>query len=319
MGDFKEIVSVSGGKDSAATRLIAIEHDIEHIAVFADTGNEHPLTYEWLDYFEDQTGEIIRVKADFSKKLLNRIENLTNGTLREKWIKEGVSLEKITQVIEILQPTGNPFLDLCLLKGRFPSTRARFCSEETKHFPIRQQVIDPLLDAGHEIISWQGVRRDESAARLNLAETETIDEGLHVYRPILDWTADDVFKAHKKHNLKPNPLYKLGMGRVGCMPCIHARKNEIKEISMRFPEEMERIARWELMVGIASKRYHSSFFAADKTPQGRKLLKQSRGGAFPAPLIFDVIEWSKTDRSSHYDMFSINQPSMCSSIYGLCE
>lgn len=40
------IVNISGGKDSAVTRLLAIERGIEHVAVFADTGNEHPSTEE---------------------------------------------------------------------------------------------------------------------------------------------------------------------------------------------------------------------------------------------------------------------------------
>jgi len=53
---------------------------------------------------------------------------------------------------------------------------------------------------------------------------------------------------HDKHGIKPNPLYKQGMGRVGCMPCIHAKKDEILEISKRFPEEIKRVAEWERLV-----------------------------------------------------------------------
>ncbi|ARD10127.1 phosphoadenosine phosphosulfate reductase family protein [Pseudomonas savastanoi] len=40
------IVSVSGGKDSTATLLVAIALDTPNLqAVFADTGNEHEQTY----------------------------------------------------------------------------------------------------------------------------------------------------------------------------------------------------------------------------------------------------------------------------------
>lgn len=42
------IASVSGGKDSAAMSLWLTEQGIEHDRVFADTGWEHPATYEYL-------------------------------------------------------------------------------------------------------------------------------------------------------------------------------------------------------------------------------------------------------------------------------
>jgi len=50
----KRLVSVSGGKDSTATLLVALEshpHD-EVMAAFADTGNEHEATYDYVRYLE---------------------------------------------------------------------------------------------------------------------------------------------------------------------------------------------------------------------------------------------------------------------------
>ncbi|MFI8038977.1 phosphoadenosine phosphosulfate reductase family protein, partial [Acinetobacter baumannii] len=49
------IVSISGGKDSAATLLLALEQNVSNLlAVFADTGNEHEITYEYVRYLEDK-------------------------------------------------------------------------------------------------------------------------------------------------------------------------------------------------------------------------------------------------------------------------
>lgn len=52
----RHVVSVSGGKDSTATYLLALERlggDFE--AVFADTGNEHPYTYEYVARLHERT------------------------------------------------------------------------------------------------------------------------------------------------------------------------------------------------------------------------------------------------------------------------
>ena len=76
--------------------------------------------------------------------------------------------QRISCALEILKPTGIPFLDLCLWKGRFPSTKARFCTFELKHEPVRSQVILPLLNEFEEVISWQGVRAQESPSRAAL-------------------------------------------------------------------------------------------------------------------------------------------------------
>jgi 3'-phosphoadenosine 5'-phosphosulfate sulfotransferase (PAPS reductase)/FAD synthetase len=43
------IASVSGGKDSTAMMLALIEAKLEFRAVFADTGWEHQITYDYLD------------------------------------------------------------------------------------------------------------------------------------------------------------------------------------------------------------------------------------------------------------------------------
>lgn len=313
------IVSVSGGKDSTALLLLAIERQPDNLqAVFADTGHEHAQTYEYIEYLKEKVFPIRTVKADFSVDIARKRE-----FVRTKWPEMGVPQEQVDSAIAVLEPTGNPFLDLCIWKGRFPSTRARFCSEELKRNPITEQVQSPLIDVGDDVISWQGVRADESLARRDLLEMEekrTWPNGatLWNYRPILKWTAEDCFAMHRKHGIKHNPLYEQGMGRVGCMPCIHARKDELLAIAQRFPEEIERVAEWERIVMRASKWGSSTFFAA--TDLG---VMHNDHRANDEGNIWKFVAWSKTSRGrQNYDMFrtdEIEPGQLCSSIYGLCE
>ena len=297
------IVSVSGGKDSTAMLLLAIERKTENLqAVFADTGHEHQMTYEYIQYLSDKIIPIRTVKADFTRAIEGK-----RKTVETKWREEGISEDKIGRALEVLKPTGIPFLDGCIAHGRFPGAMVRWCSDELKTQPVYYQVLEPLLNAGDDVVEWHGVRADESRKRSCLTEREfkkAYDTGAErwIYRPILSWTAEQCFEMHKKHGIDPNPLYKLGMSRVGCMPCIHVRKSELNEISNRFPEEIERVSDWEKIVKQASKQDKGCFAVVD--------------GCFG---IKKTCEWAKTTRGNkNFDMFSGDAPS-CSSVYGLCE
>ena len=140
---------------------------------------------------------------------------------------------------------------------------------------------------------------------------EEVGGDIFAYRPILRWTAADVFEAHKLAGIKPNTLYLLGCDRVGCMPCINANKDEVLNISKRWPEHVERIAEWERIVATASKRGYSTFFPAP----GDNETAMERGS------IEKVVRWSQTQRGGKLlDMFRVyDEPVACASSYGLCE
>lgn len=308
------IVNVSGGKDSTATLLLALERGTENIqAVFADTGHEHPATYEYVDYLEQATGvKIRRVRARFAARIAGKREFVV-----KQWHRDGVPDEHIREALDILVPTGNPFLDLCLWKGRFPSPKARFCTEELKVQPMMDQVFIPASKQFDLVYSWQGVRADESRSRAALPVASVEEFGVVSYRPILRWTADDCFAMHKRHGVRWNPLYEQGMGRVGCMPCIMARKAELAEIQKRFPEEFDRLHRWEQLVNRASKRGATTFF----------------DGRIPAAIIGDDVpitagthgvswwrEYALTTRGGRqFDLLHEQDVPTCLSVYGLCE
>lgn len=312
MSEQVDVVSISGGKDSLATALVCLEtRPRENIRlVHANTDHEHPVTVDYLDYLEDVLGlPITRLRANFDDRIKNK-----RTYILENWADDGVPEEIIERAVNILEPTGNAFLDLCLWKGRFPSRRAQFCTTELKTFLLAEFQLE-IADQGSWVWSWQGVRSDESLVRRYLPEWEDIGAGIGIYRPILNWPASATFEAAAYWGVKPNPLYKLGMKRVGCMPCINAGKDEIAEIAKRWPWVVEKIEEWEALVCQASKRGYYTFFHKIRVPDG-----MSQPEMFDAYNIRSTVAWANTTRGGvQYDLLKAGEASACSSAYGLCE
>jgi len=314
----KHVISVSGGKDSTATLLIALDRcPREHIVpIFCDTGNEHQDTYNYLDYLERALGiKITRLKADFTQQLVNKRRFIANDQ-RTGRDKSGRRLrwsnKAKRRALAVMFPSGNPFLDLCMWKGRFPSRKAQFCTQELKT-AIAVEFQISLMYAGHRVISWQGIRRNESFNRRNAKLSERVGPQLRIFRPIVEWTADQVFAFAATKGVSPNPLYLQGMGRVGCMPCINANKAELRAIAARFPEHPARIAEWEQIVGQCSKHGFSTLMADAHAAKDRRIV-------FADLNIWSRIEWSKTTRGGKQrDLLAGEDDGGCSSSYGLCD
>ncbi len=315
----KHVISVSGGKDSTAVLLLALERcpPDSVVPIFCDTGNEHQAVYDYLAYLEQALGVTInRLRADFTERFAVRRMFIARDcrTRRDKRGRKVRWTNKAKRrALAALHPSGNPFLDLCMLKGRFPSRKAQFCTEELKrNIAVEFQL--GLQEQGHRVISWQGVRRDESEARRQAKLAERIGPGIWAFRPLVEWTAADVFAFAAARHIQPNPLYLQGSSRVGCMPCINCRKDELQQIALRWPEHPQRISDWEHLVGQCSKRGFSTFFTDGHNAQDRRQV-------FADLNVWSRIDWAKTTRSGRqYDLLvGLDEPTACSSVYGLCE
>lgn len=294
------VVSMSGGKDSTATALTAMDMGYDFVGAFADTGNEHEITYEYIDYLERKLGiKIHRVKSNFEINLKDRMRKFANGKYKFK-------NENAYKTVKEVLKENNTFLNLCAYKHIFPSRMAQFCTEYLKRIPITLLQDNLGFEYKKPVCSWQGVRWDESLSRSKLSYIDN-DDWLEIYRPILHLKKEDVFKIHKRFGIKRNPLYDMGFSRVGCFPCINSTKKEILLVEKLFPKHIEKIARWENFIKNIGPNPEATFFHLNKK---KHLVKGF--------TVYDYIEYCKTFNKSgrprkNYDFY------FCNASEGMCE
>lgn len=310
----RRIASISGGKDSTCVLLFLRElrdkYGTDFSSVFADTGNEHESTLEYVSYLSGRLGTPVTwLKADFSANIIKR----------RRYVAENYPEPTRSRVLAGLTPTGIPFLDLCIWKGRFPSVCAKFCTVELKVIPIKEHQ-EQYLAVGECIESWQGIRAEESYNRKYLPKRNIEDEGVWTVRPILRWKLPQVVAFHRRHGIPLNPLYKRGFSRVGCFPCINERKAGIRRMADMFPEAIDKIRTWEETVSTVSSRQGSTFFHRDGMTEAEK---SSVDAIRRISGIDGVVSWSRTRNgkrgSKQFDLMAYVPQPECHCAIGICE
>ncbi len=144
-----------------------------------------------------------------------------------------------------------------------------------------------------------GIRKEESERRSKYKEIEWNKHlDAYSYRPILDWKLQDVIDIHKRFGLRPNPLYLKDSDRVGCYPCIYAKKSEIRNLSQD---------RVDLI-----KTLEKHIYDYRKT---KSIDLQT--GFFQKTPIEQIYEWSKTSLGGkQFQLFDLSRPK-CEK-WGLC-
>jgi phosphoadenosine phosphosulfate reductase len=99
--------------------------------------------------------------------------------------------------------------------------------------------VQPMFHALRELDAWiTAFRRDSSPTRATapFVQQYELEPGRWIVKvnPMAAWSAQEVWRYLKEHDLPHNPLYDLGYSSIGCAPCTRAR----------LADEPERAGRW---------------------------------------------------------------------------
>lgn len=205
---------------------------------------------------------------------------------------------------DITTASGPGMMELVQAKGRFPSPTVRFCTGELKIRPMLRYIRGQSSD----VVNPLGIRAQESAKPSKDTEWEE-NPFLHceTWRPIIHWTEEDVIAMHHKHNVLPNPLCLKGAERVGCWPCIFARKREIRMLSRLSPDRIEEIRHLERHINIRRLQ---------KDPDARPVSWFQRGGI--SMPIDQVVEWAHKSKGDR-ELFEVQDHQAGCMRWGLCD
>lgn len=84
--------------------------------------------------------------------------------------------------------------------------------------------VEPLKRALSGKRAWiTGLRREQAASRVGLqASAFDVDNGLHKFNPLLDWTHEEVWDYIRTFDVPYNPLHDHFYPSIGCAPCSRA-------------------------------------------------------------------------------------------------
>lgn len=203
IGTYKCVVPISGGKDSQACLMLALQrfNPGEILGLFCDTGFEHPITYQ-------------------------HIKNLSKFTL-----------------VNVITLKAGTVLGVCTKYKRFPGGGARHCTEELKIRPSKffyeaLAIAQGGFEVWYGMRSEESPAREKRYKGKTNRDTYHPHEvmakypkklgtlGVQFRLPIINWATDEVFTL--LHG-KENPLYAAGFSRVGCFPCLAGgEKHQVK-------------------------------------------------------------------------------------------
>lgn len=301
------IANVSGGKDSVAEVLFLLEqgvpaHKIElhHQSIDGEPGKAEPfMDWACTENYVKAMGEALGMKIRFQW----REGGFKQELLREERMSLGVGFENEGELFYLPTLRGK-----ISTRKKWPAKSAnlavRWCSSSLKievfkrainNYPdLKGDPFNPL-----KILVLTGERREESAARAKYAETElhpcsTRSRIVHWWRPVIDFTEEQVWALMEKYRITPHPAYILGWNRTSCFGCVFSSPDLWAMMREIAPERFNSLVRMEKELNFTIDHKHTleemaSMGSIDRLPKEwrtSKYVKMALEGHFTVDDFF---------------------------------
>ena len=219
------MVAFSGGKDSVVTLDIVKKAEVKHFVVHSVTGIDSPIT---MRFMKDNYPEIQYIHQ--KRNVIQMIEEFGMPTMGKRYCcsktKENV---------------GAGYVVVVGVRAAESAKRAKGAAVEVDSRRVenikkgRKRTLEQIYSAEHQCIKGK-------------------DKVL--LKPLFEWTDAEIWRYISLNNLPINPEYN-NSGRVGCMFCPFASKEQIESYEKRFPMYKKRIL---LAVERCMKKHEKRYF-----------------------------------------------------------
>lgn len=249
------IVAFSGGKDSWASilRLKELGIDMSRCELWHHrVDGDGPRFFDWgcTDSYTQASADALGLPIYYSWRM---------GGIKGELLRHNA----LTRPVEFETPEG--LLTAGGIRGklntrrRWPALsadlRSRWCSSCVKIDVSSVALTNQERFRGKRVLFVTGERAEESTNRAHYARFEPHKNDLrdgrkyqrHIdhWRPVHQWTEQDVWAIMQRHGINAHPAYKLGWSRCSCMYCIFNGHNHWASLSIIDPEGMAEIERLE--------------------------------------------------------------------------
>lgn len=251
----KFIVFFSGGKDSIACALHLLDLgiparniELHHHLIDGREGSDlmdWPITESYCQAFADAFG-------------FEMVYSWKQGGFEREMLREN----QPTAPTMVPTPSGMQAFGGergCGTRLKFPQVSAdlqtRWCSSYCK-IMVGQTYINnnpKFLTGKTLVITGERAQESTSRAKYKAFEPHRSDNrnGVRVkrwvdqWRPVHQWTEQQVWEIIERYKVQPHPAYVLGWGRTSCLTCIFGSDNQWASANQVAPQRIIRIAKYE--------------------------------------------------------------------------